>query len=93
MALDAFLGRLTGELVIVMSDNATGVAYLRKQGATISKTTCDLAHETVLCGGVLSEFDGMVHPRKEHSSGPAESSQPGPSHRVVSSSPGLQYGV
>ena len=37
LVLTAFLDRLTGESVVLMSDNATAVAHLRKQGGTVSK--------------------------------------------------------
>ena len=42
LALKAFLNRLSGESIILMSDNAIVVAYLKKQGGTVSKVLCDL---------------------------------------------------
>ena len=47
LALNAFLPRILGELVIVMSDSATVVAYVKKQEGIISRLTCILAKEIV----------------------------------------------
>ena len=47
LALNAFLPRILGEADVLMSDNATVVAYLKKQWGTVSKVLCSLAQETV----------------------------------------------
>ena len=43
LALNTFLYQVSGESVVLMSHNATVVAYLRKQGGTVSRAMCDLA--------------------------------------------------
>ena len=43
LALNAFLTRIAGELVILMRDTATVVIYLKKQGGTVFKVMCNLA--------------------------------------------------
>ena len=48
LAFNAFLDMVAGELVILMSNNAAIVAYLKKQRGTVSKALCDRAQEIVL---------------------------------------------
>ena len=43
--LNTFLPRILGESVMLMSKNAIEVAYLKKQGGTISRVMCSLAQE------------------------------------------------
>ena len=45
LAFSVFLHRITGEILILMSDNAMVVAYLKKQGGTASLDLCRLAQE------------------------------------------------
>ena len=47
LALNAFLDRITGKSLVLVSDNASVVACLKKHGGTISKVLCDLAQEVV----------------------------------------------
>ena len=53
LALNAFLDKVTVELVVLMS-NVTVIAYLRKQWGTVLRVVCDLAHEVVLWTEILS---------------------------------------
>ena len=48
LALAAFLPQLLGQCLVVMSDNATVVTYLRNQGGTVSRVVCHMAAEVVL---------------------------------------------
>ena len=48
LALNTFLDQVSMESVILMSDKATIVTYLRKQGGTVSRVMCNLVHEVVL---------------------------------------------
>ena len=45
LALTAFRDQIMGESVDLMSDNATVVAYMKKQGGTVFQILCDLAQE------------------------------------------------
>ena len=47
LALNAFLDGITGKSLVLVSDNASVVACLKKHGGTISKVLCDLAQEVV----------------------------------------------
>ena len=47
LALNAFLTRVLGELVILMNDNATVVACLKKQGSIVSRVMYSLAQKIV----------------------------------------------
>ena len=42
LALNAFLNKLAGELVLFISDNATVMAYLQKHGSTGPQIICDM---------------------------------------------------
>ena len=48
LALAAFLLQLSGTSVILMSDNAMVVIYLRHQGGTVSHVLCRMDAEVVL---------------------------------------------
>ena len=68
--LNAFLSRILGESVILMSDSATVVAYLKKQGNMVSGVMCSMALENVVCselhmGTLTSEIHSL---EKEHAS-------------------------
>ena len=54
LALNALLDRLEGESVILMSNNTTVMAYLKKQGGTISKVLCSLAQGEMMWVAVHS---------------------------------------
>ena len=43
LALNPFLNSVAGESVVLISNNATVVAYLRKQWCSVSKVLCNLA--------------------------------------------------
>ena len=45
--LNAFLLRIVGKSVMLLSDNATMVAYLKKHGDTVSRVTYSVAQEIV----------------------------------------------
>ena len=46
-ALAAFLPQLSGQTIVLMSDNTTVVAYLRNQEGTVSRVMSDMALEIV----------------------------------------------
>ena len=48
VALAAFLPQLLGQSVVLMSDNATVVTYLRNQGSIVSCVLCRMAAKVVL---------------------------------------------
>ena len=48
LALAAFLPQLSGQSVILMSDNASVVAYLLHQGSTVSRAMCLMASEITM---------------------------------------------
>ena len=48
LVLAAFLHQLSGQSVVLMSDNTTFVAYLQHQGGTVSRVLCRMATEVVL---------------------------------------------
>ena len=54
LALNAFLDTLAEELGVLMSNNITVVAHLKKQDGTASKALCDLAQEIILWTEVYS---------------------------------------
>ena len=47
LALIVFLPEIMGQSLVLMSKNAVGVAYLRKQGNMISWNLCSLAQEVI----------------------------------------------
>ena len=48
LALATFLRQLSGQSVVLMSDNATVAAYLRSGGGTVSRVLCRMAAGVVL---------------------------------------------
>ena len=73
LALNAFLGNISGESVVLVSNNTTVVTYLKNQGGTMSKVLCNLAQDNVVWTDSLGSSNSKVHSRKEeHSGGPAE---------------------
>ena len=88
LALASFLPQLSGQSVILMSYNATGVAYLPESRR--HSVSCPMSHGSQ--GSALNQApfsfpDGQVYPRKEKCSGaPAQWSRPGSSHGMVPSS-------
>ena len=82
LALAAFLLQLSGQSVILMSDNASVVAYLRHQGGTVLHGLRDSSLDRVAFGRSV----GQVHSvEEEYSGGPAQSFRPGSSHGMVPS--------
>ena len=47
LTLNAYLPRTMRELVVLMSNSATVVAYLKKQGGAVSLDMCKLAQEVI----------------------------------------------
>ena len=45
LALSSFQDRLVGQRVALMTDNSTVVAYVNKQGGTVSRTLCEMAEQ------------------------------------------------
>ena len=45
--LNTFLPRILGESGVLIRDNTTLVAYLKKQGVTVSRVKCNLSQEIV----------------------------------------------
>ena len=79
LILEAFKSRTIEEDLVLMSDSATVVAYLKKQGRTISGT----AHNR-LVRATHSVHLSKVHPREiEHSVRPSESTRSGHANRIV----------
>ena len=89
LALNVFLPRILGVVVVLMSNKFTVVASQKKQGGTASSVMCSLAHEIVALTELpLGDLVRDIHSEEvEHSSRPVELSRPGPSHGMVSSSP------
>ena len=82
--LAAFLPQLSGQSVVLMSNNTSVVAY---QDSTVSHDLQDSSLDQTAFGRSIAQ----VHSgEEEHSGGPARSSRPGSSHGVVPSFEGLQ---
>ena len=47
LVMAAFLPQLASKIIVLMSDNATVVAYLKDQGDTVSRVMCDMAREVI----------------------------------------------
>ena len=78
-----------GETLNLMSDNATVVADLKKQGHTVCRYVQvgpGDRHLSAECG----QHYGKTHPIKEHSCRPVKPSVSDPSYRTLSSFPGVQ---
>ena len=86
LALNAFLDTIAAEAVVFIIDNATLVAYLRKQGGHhVKGVTRSSSGGCPMDRRSFGSSFGQTHSLEEHSGRPAESSRPGPSHSVVSS--------
>ena len=86
LALAAFLPQLSGQSVVLMSDNASIVAYLWHQSSTVSHSI----RGSTLDRAVFGLPDSQVYSREEERfGGPAQSSRPGSSHGMVPSSEGF----
>ena len=92
LALNAFLPRILGESVVLVSDSATVMLYLKKtrgncfQGDVLSSTG-----DYGLVGTAPGDAFCEIHPREEeHVGGPFESPRPGLSNVMVFPSPGVR---
>ena len=47
LVMATFLPQLASKIIVLMSDNATVVAYLKDQGDTVSRVMCDMAREVI----------------------------------------------
>ena len=89
LEMNAFLPRIVAESVVLMSDNTTVMAYLKKQEGTFSRVMCSFGSGDCRLRPALGDFDHQIHPREEHRSGPVEPSRLGPSLWVVPTSLGV----
>ena len=78
------------ELIVLMSDNSTVVAQLKKWGHSVKGIVRSASGDCPLVLASLSYSVCEVHSLEEGCSGrPAHSVRPGPSHRMVSSPRGV----
>ena len=92
MVSNTFLDRLTGKSIVLLSDNTTIMAFLKKQGSTVSKVLCDLVREIIVWLEVhLLALTTRYTPRKKNFlADQLGSFRPGPFHGVASSSPRIR---
>ena len=81
LVLNAFLATIVGKSIILKSDNATVITYLKEQGWD-SDVRSGTGGHLVDRGSFGSSF-GEVYSQEEHSGEPAESLRSGPSHRII----------
>ena len=80
-----------GGSVILMSDVATVVSYIKKQGGTVSCVMCDLAHEILTWAEQFGPFHCTVYfGEEQYSHWPSQASWPGSSDQVILSSSGVK---
>ena len=69
LALAAFLAQLSGQSVILMSDNASVVVYLRHQGGTVSRTLSHGLRDHHVDRAAFGSLISKVHFGEEKHSG------------------------
>ena len=88
LALGIFKDQIVREPVVLMRDNFTVVACIKKWGHTVSSNVRSRTGGFHLGKTVCSLFSIMLHSGEEvHSRQSAQPSRPGASHKMVSSSP------